>query len=226
VLIKIVGMDANGQYDEPFEEGHRVVVIDSPTGPSREYGIRDGVLMDTDASDNTSIRGNVDTHADLLALDVSDINAGIKIGDSYIVEHDENHNGASAIYTWDGTDWNFTHEWEISLELKYGTETVSAGTYTFGKFAAKNAGAEEFDVLEVSFAASPTVYGVSIAATSGKPGDTRIMIFNVGAGQTVNLSFGFSHKLVDGGELTLGEGVHVVSLLKASDSIVNIAPYL
>jgi hypothetical protein len=109
--IKIVGRNANGQYDEPFGEGHRVVVKTSPTGLSREYGIRNGELIDADGSDNNAIIGNVDTHADLLALATTNI----KIGDGYVVEHDENHNDNSAIYTWDGTSWNFTHLWEIQV---------------------------------------------------------------------------------------------------------------
>jgi hypothetical protein len=225
VEIKIVGMNADGQYDEPFGEGHRVVVRDSPTGFSREYGVRDGKLIDTDGDDNAAIRGNVDTYAALLAIDTSDINLGIKVGDGMIVEQDESHAGNSAIYTWDGTNWNFTHLWEISLELKYGTYTVSSSSFTFNKFAAKNENSEEFDVLEVSLGASVTACSVNVAATSGKLGDTRIMIFNVGSGQTVNLSFGFAYKLVDGGELILTQGMHVVSMLRASISIVNIAPY-
>jgi hypothetical protein len=222
IEIKIVGMDENGQYDEPFEEGHRVVVKDSPTGFSREYGIRNGELIDTDGGDNSAIRGNVDTHADLLALDTSDIMLGIKVGDGYIVEHDENNDDKSAIYTWDGADWNFTHLWEISLELKYGTYNVSAASFTFNKFAAKNDTGEEFDVLEVSFSGN---CNVNIAAASGKSGDTRIMIFNVAVGQTVNLSFGFANKLIDGAELALTAGTHVVSLIRASTPIINIAPY-
>jgi hypothetical protein len=222
VEIKIVGMDENGQYDEPFEEGHRVVVKDSPTGFSREYGIRDGELMDTDSSDNSAIRGNVDTYADLRAIDTSDVTLGIKIGDGYIVEKDETHDDNSAIYTWDGTEWNFTHLWQISLELKYGTYNVTSTSFAFNKFATKNENAEEFDVLEVSFSGN---CNVSIAAASGKSGDTRIMIFNVAAGQTVNLSFGFANKLVDGAELSLKTGMHVASLIRASAPILNIAPY-
>jgi hypothetical protein len=222
IEIKIVGMAENEQYDEPFEEGHRVVVRDSPTGFSREYGIRDGELTDTDSSDNSAIRGNVDTYADLLALDTSDVALGIKIGDGYIVEEDENHDDDSAIYTWDGAEWNFTHLWKISLELKSGTYAVTTTPFTFNKFAAKNENAEEFDVLEVSFAVD---CDVNIAAASGKSGDTRIMIFNIAAGQTVNLSFGFANKLVDGAELTLTSGAHVVSIIRASTPIINIAPY-
>jgi hypothetical protein len=50
-VIMIVGRDSEGKYEEDFEEGHRVVVKDSPTGLAREYGIRNGELMDTDGND-------------------------------------------------------------------------------------------------------------------------------------------------------------------------------
>jgi hypothetical protein len=221
-IIKIVGKNEKEEYEEPFEEGHRVVVIDSPTGISREYGIRDGELLDTDASDNTAIRGNVDTYAHLLALDTRDINLGIKIGDGYIVEQDETHNGDSAIYTWDGTNWNFTHLWEISMEMKYGECTVSTTPFTFAKFATNNS--VEFDVLSVMFQ-NGIDFTVNIAATTGKQGDVRIMIFILEPNQTVTLSFGFAYKLVTGGELTLSGGMHVVTLLITPFNIVNIAPY-
>jgi hypothetical protein len=251
--IKIVGRNDSGQYEEPFEEGHRVVVIDSPTGDSREYGIRDGSLTDTDGAqpdwnqpDETAIdfiknkpvippdltdevnalksitviRGNVDTYAHLLDVDT----AGMRVNDSYIVEQDENHGGNSSIYTWDGAAWNFTHIWEINLDLKYGTYTVSSTPFTFDKFAAKNEDSEEFDVLEVSFG-DGTAYDISISTASGKTGDTRIMIFNVAGGQTVNLTLGFAYRLVDGGELSLSAGIHAVTLLRGSTNLINTAPY-
>jgi hypothetical protein len=219
--IKIVGMDGNGQYDELFVEGHRVVVKTSPTGFSREYGIRNGELIDADGSDNNAIIGNVDTHADLLAV----VTTNIKVGDGYVVEHDENHDGNSAIYTWDGTVWNFTHLWEISLNLKYGQYTVDTTPFTFAKFAAKNENSEEFDVLEVSFDSVNAAYDVAVTGASGNTGDTRIMIFNVAANQTVTLTFGFPHKLVEGGELTLAEGFYAVTVLRGSTNLINIAPY-
>jgi hypothetical protein len=219
--IKIVGRDANGQYDEPFEEGHRVVVKNSPTGYSREYSIRDGTLIDADGSDNSAIRGNVDTYADLSAIDTT----LWKVGDGIIVEHDGNHDGNSAIYTWDGSAWNFTHLWEISMHLKYGTYTVADAAFTFNRFAAKNENSEEFDVLEVSFDGPSTSYSVSITSSLSNAGDTGIMIFNVPVNKTATLSFGFPHRLVDGGELTLTPGMHAVSLIRSSVSIINIAPY-
>jgi hypothetical protein len=164
------------------------------------------------------IRGNVDTHAALLALATT----GMRVNDSYIVEQDENHGGNSAIYTWDGTGWNFTHLWEVNLNIKYGTYTVGSTEFTFSKFAAINGG-EEFDVLEVSTGDSN--YTIVINAAAGNLGDTRIMLFNVGAGYTITLSFVFAHKLVEGGELILTAGVHAVTLLRGSTNLVNIAPY-
>jgi hypothetical protein len=169
----------------------------------------------------TVIRGNVDTYTDLLDIDTS----GMRTNDSYIVEHDENHDGNSAIYTYSGSTWNFTHLWEINLRLKYGSYTISSGSFSFEKFATKNGNSEEFDVLEVSFEGSSTSYFVSITSSLSNAGDTGIMIFNVPVNKMATLSFGFPHKLVDGGELTLKPGIHVVSLLRSSVSIVNIAPY-
>jgi hypothetical protein len=263
--IKIVGKDAGGEYEEPFDEGHRVVVKDSPTGFSREYGIRDGELTDTDGGDDqvqadwnqetdtapdyirnkptippdrsseitalqddvtalksiTVIRGNVDTHAELLDIGTTDM----RVGDSYVVEHDENNDNNSAIYTWDGTQWNFTHLWEINLNLKYGTYSVTSTPFTFVAFATKTENSEEFDVLEVSFDSPDASYSVIISGAAGNAGDTRIMIFNVQSGKTVSLAFGFQYKLVDGGELNLSEGIYVVTLLRASTNFINIAPY-
>jgi hypothetical protein len=109
--------------------------------------------------------------------------------------------------------------------LKYGTYAVLPASFTFGKFATKNENSEEFDVLEVSFSGSANAYSVNITNAVGDLGDTRIMIFNVPTGSTVNLVFSFGYMLVDGGELSLTSGIHVVSLLRASINIVNIAPY-
>jgi hypothetical protein len=294
------------------------------------------------------IRGNVDTHAHLLALSTTNM----RVNDAYIVEQDENNDDDSAIYTWDGTGWNFTHIWrvdigtlntnnataqtpvssesfagEISLHkisktgsyddlngkpaipsaqvnsdwdaasgvsqilnkpsipaaannatltikqndtskgtftadastnvtveltdtvysdatpsaaglmssadkakldgigTKYGTYTVSSTPFTFDGFAAKNENSESFDVLEVSFAGAAPDYSVEVSTASGNSGSVLVMIFNVPAGKTVVISPGFAFKLIDGGELTLAEGVHVVTLLRASTNIVNIAPY-
>jgi hypothetical protein len=352
--IKIVGRDEDyNLYEEPFEEGHRVVVQDSPTGFSREYGIRDNELIDTDGEDNvqpdwnqtdntkddyiknkptippdlsaevaalqsvTVIRGNVDTHDHLLAIDTTNM----RVNDSYIVEADENHNNNSTIYTWDGTSWNFTHLWDIQIGnlntsnntaqtpnssesfsgtinlhkiaktgsysdlrdkptipaaqvnadwnattgaaqilnkptipapgdgnvqsdwnqtdntaddfiknkpnsfVKYGTYDVTVFSFTFDAFATKNNNAEAFDVLDVYLSAGSGNYNITITNASGNLGETRMMIFNVAAGRTANITLGFAHKLVDGGDLTLTEGVHVISLLRAAVNIVNIAPY-
>jgi hypothetical protein len=237
--IKIVGRDANGQYEEPFTEGHRVVVQDSPTGVSREYGIRDGELVDTDGATPddiedlrgeiddlrgevesvTVIRGNVDTYDDLLLIDTGNM----RVNDSYIVESDTNHDDKTAIYTWDGTQWNFTHLWDIP-QIECGTHVIGTPTYNYDFFGYTT---RQYDVLEVSFSGAGdfqmSVTGINPAVRDGK---TLIMIITVSATQTASLNLTFAHKLIEDAELSFADGVFVVTLLKSAVNPVNIATYV
>ena len=66
----------------------------------------------------TTVRGSVDTFAELNALDTDE--EQIKQGDSYIVLEDESWEGNSSIYTWDGDEWNWTGQWTVQLNAADG----------------------------------------------------------------------------------------------------------
>jgi hypothetical protein len=106
-------------------------------------------------------------------------------------------------------------------ENKYSTQNVSTSPYSLHRFGAMNTDGVEYDVLEISFGATAGHYIMYITNPPSQLGAVSRMVFNVGYGQTVDLSFKFS-AIIKNGDLFLPQGIHVVTLIKASVNIVNI----
>jgi hypothetical protein len=183
----------------------------------------------------TVIRGNVDAYADnmgdpLLSTLLEIDTANMRVGDSYIVETDETHDGKSTIWTWDGTVWNYTHEWAVSASFNPAPRVQNLTSDMLPSGADAVLDFSSYDVINlVSQAVAETNFSMDF---DGVPAGTE-KVFNVSIGaystNKVILVPPSGATLVAGASYTLESGIWCVTVLwmgtGSSWTKINIAGY-